>query len=195
METFRAGGQATNRAGGLAPGALASARDPMRYELLLQPPAPDVPFPQEALEAALRSAGVTDQPSGGATWRLKSGEAEVRPLLENGKQVAIELRLPLTDRLELVRELVAAASEVASLAQVALVDLQLNRAVTARDVELVAARYAESARYAGEMLGVPEAIPASFAAPVETGLKPGTKVFLTLAGLFLLALFLVDLLA
>lgn len=136
---------------------------------------------------------MTAGPEGVLSWPLKSGRVEVRPLVEGGQQVATELRVPLSDRTDLVRELVAAASSVAKDAEVVLLDLQLNRPVTEKDAELVGSRYLDAARYAGEMMGVAEAIPASFAAPSEPGLKSGTKILLALAALFFLAMWLMDL--
>ena len=167
----------------------------VRYELLLQPAYPGAPFPAEQVDAKLAEAGVTAGPEGLRRWPFKHGQVEVRPLLEGGQQIATELLVPLSDRTDLVRELVVAASALAKDSDVVLLDLQLNRAVTEKDAETVGSRYLEAARYAGEMLGVAEAIPASFAAPTEQGMKAGTKVLLALGAAFFLLLWLLDLIA
>lgn len=162
--------------------------------MLLQSAEPGAPFPAEAVDAALLEAGVTGAAEGGSSWRLASGAVEVKPLIEGGQRIATELRVPLTDRTSLIRELVAAAAQVAARCGVSLLDLQLNRAVGEKDLEAVELRYLESARYAGEMMGVPEALSASFAPPPDSPfeVKAGAKVVLALIGLFLLVLWLLD---
>ena len=69
--------------------------------------------------------------------------------------------------------------ELAQATGTRLFDPQLCRDVGAKDEGLVADQFLRTARYAGEMMGVPEAVGASFAAP-DDGLKPGTKVVLGL---------------
>lgn len=158
----------------------------VRYELLLQSAEPGAPFDPAPVEAALVAHGYA---AGEPSWKLSNGNVEVQPLLEGGKQVAVELRIPLSDRLELIREAVTVAAEVASEAGARLVDLQLSRAVGAHDAEAVADQYFRTAQYAGEMMGVSEAVMASFA-PEPEGMSRTVKVMLGL-GAFLLVLYLV----
>lgn len=130
---------------------------------------------------------------GDRTWRLKSGVIDVGEVREGGQVVATELRIMLTDRTELIREVVNEAAAIATLADVRLVDPQLSCVVGAMDAERVAEQYGRTARYAGEMTGLSEAIGASFPAPTQSqGFQPGTKVVLGALGLFLLLYFLVS---
>jgi hypothetical protein len=151
----------------------------VRYELLLQSPAPGAPFEPARVDEVLRGRAVEERPDGARLWRLKAGEVEVRRLVEGGAELACVLRVPLSDKLDLVRELVVEGSTVAQEAGARLYDPQLSRTLNASDEGLVADQFLRTARYAGEMMGLPEAVGASFAVPDE-GLKPGTKVLLGL---------------
>jgi hypothetical protein len=149
--------------------------------LLLLPREPTVPFDPAPLEAALSARGLTGAPEGGRRWRLKSGEVELRPMREAGKPVGAELHVPLSDKLELIREAVVEGVVLAEQAGLRLVDPQLGKVLAASDEGLVADQYFKTAKYAGEMLGVSEALYASIPPPQE-GLKPGTKVLLGIIG-------------
>lgn len=163
----------------------------MRYELLLQPEDPQAPFDPAALEAALSARGLTGAPEGARQWRLSRGTVEVRPLVEGGKQVGTELRVPLSDQLDLIREVVEQGVLLAREASLRLVDPQLGKALREGDAEQVAAQYLATARYAGEMLGVSEALYASIP-PAPEGLQPGTKVMLGIAALVVLVIVLLE---
>ncbi len=162
----------------------------MRYELLLQSAAPDTPYDARRVEALLLERGASPE-EGGLVWRLPSGRVEVRPLRENGNQVATELRIPLADGVDLARELVSEGVALAAAANVALVDPQLCRAVVSPEDSAVIDQYVRTAKYAGEMVGISEAIGAG--EPAETGgIKPGTKVLLALVGFFFLLYLIAD---
>jgi hypothetical protein len=161
----------------------------VRYELLLQSLEVGAPYDPAPVEALLAARGLTDAPGGGKVWRLKAGEIEVRQLVEGGKLLATELRAPLSDKLDLIRELVVEGAALAAEAKVRLFDPQISKTLTASDEGLVADQYLRTAKYAGEMLGVSEAVNASFSGPDAGTLKPGTKVLLGL-GAFLLVLYL-----
>lgn len=163
----------------------------MRYELLLQTGQVDLPYDPGKVDAALAQRPVTQRPDGVRIWKLKAGEIEVLPLKEAGAIMATELRAPLSDKLELIRELVVEGAALAEEAGVRLYDPQLSRTITANDEGLVADQYFRTARYAGEMMGVPEAVAASFAPPDE-GMKAGTKVVLAIVGLLVFVWFLFD---
>lgn len=158
----------------------------MRYELLLQTAVPGAPYPASAVDEALRAHGVEARPDGVRVWKLKAGDVEVAPLMEAGQQVACELRIPLSDRDDLVREVLVEARALANESGTALHDPQLMKHVGAGDEPRIVEQYAATARYAGEMMGVPEAVAASFDVP-DRGLKPGTKILLALVGLGVLA--------
>jgi hypothetical protein len=129
---------------------------------------------------------VVARPDGGRTWRLKSGELEVGVLREGGQVVATELRVMLSERSELMREVVTEAAALAAQAEVRLVDPQLGRALSATDADTVAEQYLRTARYAGEMMGLTEAVAASFPDPNPSGFRPTTKVVLGILVFFFL---------
>jgi hypothetical protein len=165
----------------------------VKYELLLQPSEPSAPFDPAPLEAALSARGLTGNPEDARIWRLKAGDVELRPLLDGGKRVGTEVRVPLSDRLELIREAVLEGVVLAEQSGLRLVDPQLSRVLTAKDEGAVADQYFRTAKYAGEMLGVSEALYASIP-PHPEGLKPGTKVLLGIIGLFALIFIVLELL-
>ena len=151
----------------------------MRYELLLQPRSAGEPFD------ATRVASLLDE---------RGAALDLAPVEEAGRRVATAVRIPLGERVELLREALIRCADVASAAEAALVDPQLGRAVTAADVEAVAQQYLRTARYAGEMCGVSEALGASYA-PSAPALSGRAKlVLLALAGGLVLLYQLVDVL-
>jgi len=165
----------------------------VQYELLWQSGDRGAPYPVEAVEAALAARQVIVRPDGGRTWVLKSTPVELGAVKEAGAQVATELRLSLSERDGPPRELVAEAAVVAAELGLVLFDPQLMRPITERDADAVAEQYLRTARYAGEMLGLPEAIAASFAPPVEPRLlSPGMKVILLIIAALVLGLWSLD---
>lgn len=152
----------------------------MRYELLLQPVGRDQAFDAAAAERAMDARGAR-----------VDGQVEVAPLVESGKTVALMLRVPLGERTEGIGEILRAALEVARACSLQVVDPQLSRAVSESDEGALIEQFLRTARYAGEMMGLPEAIGASFA-PEPTGLGPGTKVLLGLISLAVLLYLAVD---
>ncbi len=163
----------------------------VRYELLLQAAEPGSPYDVAKVDAALLARGVAGAPSA-RRWALKHGEVEVGQVVEGGRTVATELKVPLSDRLDLVRELVVAASALAGEVGVMLCDPQLARAVAARDEGLVADQFLRTAKYAGEMMGVSEAVAASYSTEDVGALKPGTKVLLGLIAVLVVMYLVVD---
>lgn len=166
----------------------------MRYELLLQPAAPGAPYEPGSVEALLREQGLVERPDGTRLWRLKSGEVEVEPVTEGGRQVATGLRIPLRAETDLVREALVAGAALAEQARVRLFDLQLLREVQARDEGAVVDQYLRTARYAGEMMGVSEALWASIPPPDDRLLSPGVKVALGVIAAFVALYLLIGLL-
>ncbi|MDY7228714.1 hypothetical protein [Hyalangium rubrum] len=150
---------------------------------------PGTPYDSSRVDALLVERGATARPDGMRVWRLKNGDVEVGELRENGQVVATEVRVPLSDRTELMREAVEEAATLAQAAEVRLVDPQLGRPLTANDSGSVAEQYLRTARYAGEMMGLSEAVSASYAAQPE-GFPTGGKVLLGIVG-FLIVLYLV----
>jgi hypothetical protein len=155
----------------------------VRYDLLLQPKEAGVPYDPAPVETLLTARGAAPaKPDGARTWRLKHGDVEVRPLKENGVIIATELKVGLSDKTELIRELVLEGVTLASEAGVKLVDPSLSKTLTANDEGLVADQYFRTARYAGEYMGVSEAVIASYGAE-DPGMKAGTKVLLGIAAI------------
>ena len=152
---------------------------------------PGTPYDTTRVDALLFERGAVASPSGQRIWRLKSGEIEVGELRENGVVVATELRVPLSDKTDLVREVVEEGATLAQASGVRLVDPQLGRPLTANDSGAVADQFMITARYAGEMMGVSEAVAASYAPPSE-GLPSGLKVLLLIGGGFILLYFVVS---
>lgn len=149
----------------------------MRYDLLLQSPDPhNVPYDSEKVAAALGKRTIVEQ-GGAKLLRLKNGDVEVRPLVEGGKLIATELRVPLSDKLELIREAVVEGAAIANQAGVRLFDPQLSKSLTGAEDGLVADQFLRTARYAGEMAGVSEAIGASFQ-PVPEGMSLQAKMLI-----------------
>lgn len=142
---------------------------------------PGTPYDSARVDALLSERGVIARPDGQRIWRLKSGDVEVGVVRENGEIIATELRVPLSDKLELVREVVEEGAALAAAAEARLIDPQLGRSLTANDSGAVADQFLRTARYAGEMMGVSEAVAASYEAPPE-GMPVGFKVLLALAG-------------
>src|SRR5436190_1851816 len=79
-------------------------------------------------------------------WRLKHGEVEVRRLLENGVPIATELKIPLSEKTELVRELVAEVVTLATEAGIRAVDPALSKTLLANDDGLVADSFFRTSR-------------------------------------------------
>jgi hypothetical protein len=152
---------------------------------------PGAPYDSARVDALLTERGATARPDGMRVWRLKHGDIEVGQLRENGQVVATELRVPLSDKLDLVREAVEEGATLAQAAEVRLVDPQLGRPVSGNDSGAVADQFLRTARYAGEMMGLSEAVAASYAAQPE-GFPVGAKVLLGIVGGLLGLYFLVD---
>ncbi|WP_232293170.1 hypothetical protein [Stigmatella aurantiaca] len=159
--------------------------------MLLQTLVPGTPYDGPRVDALLRERGVTARPDGTRVWHLKAGEVELGELRENGQLVATELRVPLSEKTELVREVVGEALMLAALAEVRLVDPQLGRPVSIQEDGAVADQFLRTARYAGEMLGLPEAVAARYEAPPD-GMQAGTKVLLALIAALLSLYFVVS---
>lgn len=156
---------------------------------------PGMPYDSARVDVLLAERGAFARPDGTRIWRLKAGDVEVGQLREGGQLIATELRVPLSEKMDLIREVVSEGAELAKAAELRLVDPQLGRTVSSHDDGVVADQFLRTARYAGEMLGVSEAVAASYAAPSE-GVPAGFKVlFLIGAGLFLLYLFVESLLS
>jgi hypothetical protein len=163
----------------------------VRYDLLLQSLVPGTPFDSARVDALLEARGAKELPGGGRVWLLPHGAVEIHPLREAGQWVATEFRVPLSDRTELVREVVGQAGALAREAEVRLFDPQLGRELSERDDGLVVEQYQRTAHYAGEMMGLASAMPSS-ADTESQGFQPTTKFVLVALGFFTLLYLLVN---
>jgi hypothetical protein len=154
---------------------------------------PGTPYEAARVDALLAERRVVARPDGARVWHLRGGDVEVGELREGGQVVATELRVPLSDRPDLMREVVGEAAALATAAGARLVDPQLGRALSANDDGVVVEQYLRTARYAGEVAGLAEALGASSASTVDTdsrGLQSPGRFLLIALGIFI-ALYLV----
>jgi hypothetical protein len=150
---------------------------------------PGAPFDGARLEALLVARGAKVLPGGGLAWELGHGSVEVHPLREGGQWIATEVRVPLSDRDALVRDAVSQTAALAKEAGVRFFDPQLGRELSTHDEQWVVEQYQRTARYAGEMLGLAEAMPMPSSTDSE-GFQPTTRWVLALL-VFFVVLYLV----
>ncbi|MCU0701676.1 MAG: hypothetical protein MUC96_34645 [Myxococcaceae bacterium] len=129
------------------------------YELLLQPEVAGAAFARDVIEAVLRDRGAVTRGDGALVWKLKAGEVTVLPLRESGAITGLELKLPFSDRHELVSELLASAVDVARTNALRVVDPQLGRTVSEVDGGAITDEYLRISRYAGAYFGLGDALP------------------------------------
>lgn len=151
---------------------------------------PGTPFDSARVEALLDARGAKVLPGGGHSWLLEHGSVELHPLREGGQWIATEVRVPLLDREDLVREVVTRVAELAKEAEVRFVDPQLGRELSAHDEGAVADQYQRTARYAAEMAGVASAMPIH--TTESEGFQPTTKLVFGAIAVFTLLYLLVN---
>jgi len=157
----------------------------VRYELLVQPQEPNVPWDPAAFDLLLSQKATAPNADGSRTWRLKHGDVQVRLLIEAGKPIATELRVELSDKLDLIRELVVEGVALAAIAGARVVDPQLSKTLIATDDGLVADQYLRTAQYAGQYAGVSSAVIASYGRVEEDEeWKPSTKLTIAVVVFF-----------
>jgi len=151
------------------------------YDFLLQPVEVGAPLELEPIEAALAERGATRRGDGAWVWRFPRGEVVGLPVREGGQLVAFELKVPLQDTTVLVAAVLQAATTLADALGLRLLDPQLNRAVKFDHEDAVTEAYLRNARYAGEYLGVSEALGAtSLVAPPPGSSGIGLRIVLAL---------------
>ncbi len=110
---------------------------------------------------------------------------------EAGQVVATEIRVPLSDREDLIREVVTESAELAAAAGVRLMDPQLGRQLTGGEGSSVAEQYMRTVRYAGQMVGLPEVAGAGISQEPQ-GFQPTTKFVVGVLIAFALLYFLMN---
>ncbi|MDX2011823.1 MAG: hypothetical protein SFW67_16640 [Myxococcaceae bacterium] len=149
------------------------------YDLLLQPEPPGAAFARDVIEAVLRDRGAATRGDGALVWKLKAGDVTVLPLRESGAVTGLELKLPFSDRHELLNELLASAVDVARMNGLRVVDPQLGRTVSEVDGGAITDEYLRISRYAGAYFGLGDAIPMAMGpASDDETLSPMAKVVL-----------------
>ena len=151
------------------------------YDFLLQPTENGAPLALEPVEAALTGRGATRRGDGAWLWAFPRGEVVGLPVREGGQVIAFELKVPLKDTTELVASVLRGAAELADALGLRLLDPQLNRAVKFDHEDAVGEAYLRNARYAGEYLGVSDALGATtLAAPPPESSGLGLRIVLAL---------------
>ncbi|WP_147450382.1 hypothetical protein [Corallococcus carmarthensis] len=99
------------------------------------------------MDALLAARPGTVRPDGVREWDLGVGVVEVLPLRDGKQVMGMELRVPLVDHEELIREALTEAAGLAHKAQVRLFDPQLGRVLTGPDTEMVVEQYLRTEHY------------------------------------------------
>jgi hypothetical protein len=177
------------------------------YDLLMQPPpvvvVPPQPAPAEgapsgepaplpvvpladptpprldldAVEQALTARALPRRPDGVWVVTLAAKELELSVMKENGVPIALQLRVPLSDQTRVIDEAVKWALELAPELRLRLLDPQLNSVLTTV-TSSVADEFLRQARYAGEFVGVGDAVGATTLAHQQEGITSTTRLTL-----------------
>jgi hypothetical protein len=160
------------------------------YDFLLQVKTVGELLNLGAVETALTLRGALKRPDGAWVVTLQSGKVEGFAWRDEGVLSAFELKVPLSDKTELVQETLAFTLELAGALDLKAVDPQLGNPATLASGSAVADEFLRMARYAGEYLGVSEALGATNLGLTHAPESSAqSKVFWAL-GIFLLALYL-----
>lgn len=141
----------------------------------------NTPYDDKLVNELLAKRGVVKGPDGRTLWKLKNGDVEVKPLREGGQLLATEIQVPLSERSELIREVVLESLLLATEAKLKVFDPQLARPLVPADDTAVADQYLKTAKYAGGVMGVSEAVGAAFT-PAKEGFTPTTKMVVIALG-------------
>lgn len=150
------------------------------YDLVLQPMTPNGELDVGPVQQAIRERGGVLRGDGALLWKLPAGEVVTWPLKESEQVRGLELKVPFSDRTELLAQLLPAAVELARQLGLRVVDPQLQRAVLEVDAGAITDEFLRIARYAGQYYGLGDALPVSMT-PAEEGLSPLMKGLLALA--------------
>jgi len=150
------------------------------YDLVLQAGVPGAPVELAALEAAIVERGGLTRGDGALVWRFAAGDVVALPLREAGVVTGLELKVPFSERTDLLSALLSASVGLAKSLELRLVDPQLARTVRDADLGAVTDEYLRIARYAGQYFGLGDALPSAVSAPAEDGMSPVVKGVLAL---------------
>ncbi len=153
----------------------------MRYEFLLQPVTAGSEFAEAPVVAVLLERQASERPDG--TWLLKVGAVEVvvSRVREGPRVVALSLGVPLSADLDSIQAVLRAGLEIAEAAKVLLFDPQLSRVCSLSAESAIVDEFRKLGSYAGQYVGVSEALPLSVGAPQNSmDLTVTTKAVLAL---------------
>lgn len=147
------------------------------YDLVLQG-APGAQLEVAPVEAVIRERGGVTRGDGALVWRFPAGDVVVLPLREAGVVTGLELKVPFSDRTELLANVLTSGVELARTLSLRLVDPQLARTVLEADSGAVTDEFLRIARYAGQYYGIGDALPMAVAPSQEEGMSPVTRAVL-----------------
>ncbi|PZR12043.1 MAG: hypothetical protein DI536_17135 [Archangium gephyra] len=128
------------------------------YDFVLQGRTPGEPAPLDQLLVALSARGAQLDAKGFGLLKVDRGEATVQPTLENGVTIALDVRVPFHEKLELLESVFKVLVEAAEVSEARLLDPQRNETASHASFSASADEYLRMARYAGEYGGVSEAL-------------------------------------
>ncbi len=128
------------------------------YDLLLQPLTQGAAHDSDAAVAAFVAKGATARPGGRATLTVGKHEVELGPVREGGVVVATDVRLPLGRDTTFLAPLLALVMEVARASKLRVIDPSQSKELLETDVASLEDAYRRTAEYAGEFLGVGDAL-------------------------------------
>ncbi len=148
------------------------------------PPPVDPPAPMSLalaeIEQRLAARALSRRPDGVWPVTLAFRELELSVIRENGTPVALQLRVPLSDQTTVIDEAVKWALDLAAELQLRLLDPQLNSVLTTVSSS-VGDEFLRQARYAGEYVGLGEAVGATTLARQQEGMTATTRLALAVA--------------
>ncbi len=150
------------------------------YDLVLHPMTPNGALDVGPVQEAIRGRGGVARADGALLWRFPAGDVVTWPLKESEVVRGLELKVPFSERTELLTQVLSAAVELARALGLRLVDPQLQRTVLEADAGAITDEFLRIARYAGQYYGIGDALPMAMT-PGEEGLSPVMKALLALA--------------
>jgi hypothetical protein len=150
------------------------------YDLLLQPPTQGPAHDSAATLAAFVAKGATARADGHHVLTFGRTEVELRPVKEAGLVVATEVKLQLGRETAFIAPLLALVMEVARAQKLRVIDPSQSKELVETDGASLEESYRRTAEYAGEFLGVGDAL-GRMADPVPEGLTRSGAAWLALA--------------
>lgn len=128
------------------------------YDFVLQARVQGEPAPLDSLVVALSARGAQLDARGEGVLKVSSGEAAVRPVLENGVTIGLDVRVPFHEKTEQLENVFRVLVDVAEVSEAKLLDPQRGEVASHAGFGATTEEYLRLARYAGEYGGVSEAL-------------------------------------